>query len=78
MPAGSATELEDKRVGELWRKYRPMEGKDRTADLALAPIRKMGPRTPVEYSLRVRGVREKVTRCGSSASRKENGTDSRN
>jgi hypothetical protein len=33
--------LEDQQIGELWRKYRPMEGKDTTADLVIALIRKM-------------------------------------
>ena len=39
--ASPQRELEDKRIGELWRRYRPLQGKDAVADLVLALIRKL-------------------------------------
>ena len=35
------TELQDSDIGELWRQYRPLEGRDDHADLILALIRKL-------------------------------------
>ena len=35
------TELQNTAIGELWRKYRPLEGRDDDADLILALIRKL-------------------------------------
>jgi hypothetical protein len=35
------TELQDSYIGELWRRYRPLEGRDDYADLILALIRKL-------------------------------------
>lgn len=34
-------ELQNTDIGELWRKYRPLEGQDDQADLILALIRKL-------------------------------------
>ena len=34
-------ELEDNYIGELWRRYRPLEGRDATADLVMALLRKL-------------------------------------
>ena len=34
-------ELEDKDIGELWRRYRPLEGRDDQADLVVALVRKL-------------------------------------
>ena len=34
-------ELDDKHIGELWRRHRPLEGGDDHADLILALIRKL-------------------------------------
>lgn len=39
--ASSLRELQDEDIGELWRRYRPLQGKDAVADLALALIRKL-------------------------------------
>jgi hypothetical protein len=33
--------LDDKEVGELWRRYKPLAGQDSIADLAVALIRKL-------------------------------------
>jgi hypothetical protein len=33
--------LQDTDIGQLWRKYRPLEGRDDHADLILALIRKL-------------------------------------
>jgi hypothetical protein len=34
-------ELQNTEIGELWRRYRPLEGRNRQADLILALIRKL-------------------------------------
>jgi hypothetical protein len=34
-------ELQDKQIGDLWRQYKPLEGKDATTDLVLALLRKL-------------------------------------
>lgn len=39
MPA--KIELQNNYIGELWRRYRPLEGRDDHADLILALIRKL-------------------------------------
>jgi hypothetical protein len=36
-----ATNLTDDEIDDLWRRYRPLHGKDATADLILALIRKL-------------------------------------
>jgi hypothetical protein len=36
-----AKEIEDKEVGELWRRYKPLQGQDTTADLVIMLIRKL-------------------------------------
>jgi hypothetical protein len=41
MPLSSARKLEDDEIGELYRRYKPLQGKDPTADLILALIRKL-------------------------------------
>jgi hypothetical protein len=33
--------LQNREIGELWRRYKPLEGKDDTADLVIAMIRKL-------------------------------------
>jgi hypothetical protein len=33
--------LQNREIGELWRRYKPLEGRDDTADLVLAMIRKL-------------------------------------
>jgi hypothetical protein len=37
----SKPELHDTNIGELWRQYRPLQGRDDTADLIVALIRKL-------------------------------------
>jgi hypothetical protein len=39
--AASLRDLQDKDIGELWRRYRPLHGSDAVADLILALIRKL-------------------------------------
>jgi hypothetical protein len=34
-------ELMDKEIGDLWRLYRPLEGRDKYADLVMALLRKL-------------------------------------
>jgi hypothetical protein len=34
-------ELQDKEIGELWRRYKPLEGNDATADLVMGLLRKL-------------------------------------
>jgi hypothetical protein len=35
------TELQESYIGELWRRYKPLEGRDDHADLIVALIRKL-------------------------------------
>jgi hypothetical protein len=34
-------QLQDKEIGELWRRYKPLEGNDATADLVMGLLRKL-------------------------------------
>jgi hypothetical protein len=34
-------ELQNKEIGELWRRYKPLEGRDATAELVMALLRKL-------------------------------------
>jgi hypothetical protein len=34
-------ELQNKEIGELWRPYKPLEGRDATAELVMALLRKL-------------------------------------
>jgi hypothetical protein len=41
MDTTTTKKLDDKDIGELWRLYRPVQGRDPGADLVLALIRKL-------------------------------------
>ena len=41
MALSRPNELQDKQIGELWREYKPLKGKDAAADLVVALLRKL-------------------------------------
>ena len=55
-------ELQDRYIGDLWRKYKPLEGRDDHADLILALIRKLNCRER-EMWLMVVGANGYRIRC---------------
>ncbi len=41
MALSRPNELQDKQIGELWREYNPLKGKDAASDLVVALLRKL-------------------------------------